>query len=217
MRDTKTPRSPVPETPADREIRAANKRKILKAASEVFAAKGFDGARIAEIATVAELPKANVYYYYATKEELYSATFAPLLEEWDSALQILQADTEPAVALRAYVQAKLKLGRKNPLEARLFANEVVRGGAFLSAADRAHIAKSTAASIEVFEAWMAAKKIRKIDPRHFLFMLWAATQFYADYEPIVNAVLQVKKLTAAHYDQALESIVSTVLGGVLLD
>ncbi|MFM9923211.1 TetR/AcrR family transcriptional regulator [Variovorax sp. H27-G14] len=189
----------------------------MKAASEVFAAKGFDGARIAEIATVAELPKANVYYYYATKEELYSATFAPLLEEWDSALRILKADTEPAVALRAYVQAKLKLGRKNPLEARLFANEVVRGGTFLSAADRAHIAKSTAASIEVFEAWMAAKKIRTIDPRHFLFMLWAATQFYADYEPIVNAVLQVKKLTAAHYDQALESIVSTVLGGVLLD
>ncbi|MGJ7572388.1 TetR family transcriptional regulator C-terminal domain-containing protein [Variovorax sp. RB2P76] len=217
MRDTKTPRSPLPDNPADREIRAANKRKILKAASEVFAAKGFDGARIAEIATVAGLPKANVYYYYATKEELYSATFAPLLEEWDSALQILQADAEPAVALRAYVQAKLKLGRKNPLEARLFANEVVRGGAFLSAADRAHIAKSTAASIEVFEAWMAAKKIRQIDPRHFLFMLWAATQFYADYEPIVNAVLQVKKLTAAHYDQALESIVGTVLGGVLID
>jgi hypothetical protein len=27
----------------------------------------------------------------------------------------------------------------------------------------------------------------------------------------------VKKLTAAHYDQALESIVGTVLGGVLVD
>jgi TetR/AcrR family transcriptional regulator len=217
MRDTSTPRSPKPETPADREIRAANKRKILKAASEVFAAKGFDGARIAEIATVAELPKANVYYYYATKEELYSATFAPLLEEWDSALRILKAETEPAVARRADVESKHNQGGNKPREARLFANEVVRGGTFLSAADRAHIANSTAASIEVFEAWMAAKKIRKIDPRHFLFMLWAATQFYADYEPIVNAVLQVKKLTAAHYDQALESIVGTVLGGVLVD
>ncbi|MBN8753245.1 MULTISPECIES: TetR/AcrR family transcriptional regulator [Variovorax] len=217
MRDTKTTRPPAPETTADREIRAANKRKILKAASEVFAAKGFDGARIAEIASVAELPKANVYYYYATKEDLYSATFAPLLEEWDSALRILKVETEPAVALRAYVEAKLRLGRKNPLEARLFANEVVRGGTFLSAADRAHIAQSTAASIEVLEAWMAAKKIRKIDARHFLFMLWASTQFYADYEPIVNAVLQVKKLTAVHYEQALECIVSTVLAGVLLD
>lgn len=215
MRDPKPARSTTLETPADREIRAANKRKILKAASEVFAAKGFDGARIAEIASVAGLPKANVYYYFATKEELYSAIFAPLLEEWDSALRILKVEVEPAVALRAYVEAKLKLGRKNPLEARLFANEVVRGGAFLSAGDRAHIAQSTAASIEVFEAWMAARKIKQIDPRHFLFLLWAATQFYADYEPIVNAVLQVKKMTGVHYEKAVESIVSTVLGGIL--
>ena len=217
MREARKTSPSEPDATADREIRAANKRRILKAASEVFAARGFDGARIAEIATVAGLPKANVYYYFATKEDLYSATFAPLLEEWDSALRILKVESEPAVALRAYVQAKLRLGRKNPTEARLFANEMVRGGAFLSGADRAHIAEVTDATIQVLESWVAAKKIRAVDPRHFLFMLWGATQFYVDYEPIVNAVMQTKRLTAAHDDQALACRVGSVLAGVLLE
>ena len=44
-----------------------NRRRILDAAIEVFALRGYDGARIAEIAERSRLPKANVYYYFRTK------------------------------------------------------------------------------------------------------------------------------------------------------
>ncbi len=218
MHDRKATRSARPDLDigVDKEIRAGNKRRIILAASKVFAAKGFHGARIAEIATVANLPKANVYYYYPTKEDLYSATFAPLLDQWDRALDILRVDADPAVAMREYVKAKLTLGRRNPIKAQLFTSEMLRGGIFLSQLDHTHIAKSTASSVKVLEVWIAEGKIRKVNPHHLLFMLWAATQYYFDYEPIVKTLLQVKRLTGAHYEQALDSIVETVLGGILI-
>lgn len=44
--------------------------KILKAAEEVFAEKGFDGARVDEIAKRAGVNKALIYYYFESKEKI---------------------------------------------------------------------------------------------------------------------------------------------------
>ena len=48
----------------------ANTQRILDAALEVFAAYGFQGARIDQIATAAGLSKPNLLYYFRTKEAL---------------------------------------------------------------------------------------------------------------------------------------------------
>ncbi|GLC29192.1 TetR/AcrR family transcriptional regulator [Clostridium omnivorum] len=46
------------------------KTKILKAAEAIFAEKGFDGARVDEIAKKAKVNKALLYYYFENKEKL---------------------------------------------------------------------------------------------------------------------------------------------------
>jgi TetR/AcrR family transcriptional regulator len=43
-------------------IRRANEARILRAAERVFAKAGFAGARMAEIAAAAGVPKANLHY-----------------------------------------------------------------------------------------------------------------------------------------------------------
>ncbi|TFG81079.1 MAG: TetR/AcrR family transcriptional regulator [Spirochaetales bacterium] len=47
-----------------------SKRRILDAAADIFADKGFDGARVDEIAKAAHVNKALIYYYFKSKEEL---------------------------------------------------------------------------------------------------------------------------------------------------
>lgn len=47
--------------------------KVLSAAFEVFAAKGFDGATMAEIASSAEVSKRTLYERYADKADLFRA------------------------------------------------------------------------------------------------------------------------------------------------
>lgn len=46
------------------------KQKLLEAAVEVFSEKGFDGARVDEIAARAQVNKAMLYYYFDSKEKL---------------------------------------------------------------------------------------------------------------------------------------------------
>jgi TetR/AcrR family transcriptional repressor of mexJK operon len=50
--------------------------KVLAAAFDVFAAKGFDGATMAEIASAAEVSKRTLYERYADKADLFRAILA---------------------------------------------------------------------------------------------------------------------------------------------
>lgn len=57
----------------DNELTA--RRRILDAAAREFAASGFDGARVDEIARKAGVNKALIYYYFKSKEELLAVLF----------------------------------------------------------------------------------------------------------------------------------------------
>lgn len=54
---------------------------ILVAAKKEFALKGYDGARLVEIAKNAGVPQALIHYYFHTKDELYVAVLEWLYEK----------------------------------------------------------------------------------------------------------------------------------------
>jgi TetR/AcrR family transcriptional regulator len=190
-----------------------NRGRILDAAVEVFALRGYDGARIKEIAERSQLPKANVYYYFRTKRAIYETIIANLIGEWDAALAQLDAARDPGEALSAYICAKLEFSRKRTAQSRLFANEVVHGGRFLSRAVRRHMHAATAEKAKVFESWMKAGLMDPVDPVHLFILLWGATQFYADFGVMATNGLGVQRLTRAHFAAAAETIAQIVLNG----
>jgi AcrR family transcriptional regulator len=53
----------------------STEEKILEAAKTVFHRKGFEGARMQEIADEAGINKALLHYYFRTKENLFDAVF----------------------------------------------------------------------------------------------------------------------------------------------
>ena len=53
-----------------------NRERILAAAAQEFAERGFDGARVDTIAKRAGVNKALIYYYYKSKEELLALLFS---------------------------------------------------------------------------------------------------------------------------------------------
>lgn len=199
----------------DEKIRARNIRIILDVAIDVFSRKGFDGTRIAEIAELAKLPKANIYYYFSSKEEIYSTIIANLISGWDDALSNLRTDRDPADALRDYVCAKLEYTRKNPRESRLFASEIIQGARFLSEKDRAHMRAATDKYVAVLDRWMQEGRMAKVDARHFFIMLWGATQFYSDFEPLACDALHSRSISKRHYDTAAETIMNSIVRGVI--
>ena len=54
----------------------ATKARLLAAAESEFAAKGFDGARLGNIAKAAGVQQALIHHYFADKEGLYREVLA---------------------------------------------------------------------------------------------------------------------------------------------
>jgi TetR/AcrR family transcriptional regulator len=201
-------KSPAKSASVDGErIGARNEAKILKAASIEFARKGLDGARIAEIAERAGLPHPNVYYYFRTKESIYRRLIGMLIEDWDRALENISPERDPMDAIAAYVRAKFEHARKHSTETRLFASEVMTGARFLTPSMRRHMRATTVRYAKVIDGWIAENKIKPIDSRHFLIMIWATSEFYSFLEPLVCDALEVKKLRPRDYKSGADSLI----------
>jgi AcrR family transcriptional regulator len=59
----------------------SSEEKILEAAKTVFHRKGFEGARMQEIADEAGINKALLHYYFRTKQNLFDAVFKAAFRE----------------------------------------------------------------------------------------------------------------------------------------
>jgi AcrR family transcriptional regulator len=57
------------------------KRKILRAAERLFAQQGYDGTSVDQVAALAQVNKALIYYYYKNKQALLNALFEELSKE----------------------------------------------------------------------------------------------------------------------------------------
>ncbi|HMQ58894.1 MAG TPA: TetR family transcriptional regulator C-terminal domain-containing protein, partial [Rhizobiaceae bacterium] len=67
---------------------------------------------------------------------------------------------------------------------------------------------------KVIEGWIAAGKLAPVDPHHLIFMIWAATQHYADFDAQVRAVLGERASAPDFADKAAEAVLAVILGGV---
>jgi len=107
-------------------------RRIISAAAEVFAAKGYDGARIEEIAERAGINKAMLYYHVGDKARLYAAV---LVESLDRALGLLRQATagraSPSEKLQAILDTLAEFGTSNPEFIPIVMREVASGGRHL--------------------------------------------------------------------------------------
>lgn len=195
-------------------IRRRNVEKILKAAESVFAKKGFAGASTAEIARKAGVPKANLHYYFRTKQDLYGSVLDAILEVWLDALdEELVAEADPATALGNYIARKMAASRDAPEPSRLWAIEVIGGARHVQPFLRNRLRRLVKEKSLVIEDWIAAGKMKPVDPAHLLFMLWAATQTYADFAAQIAAVLDRKTLDDGIFAAATQTITDLVING----
>lgn len=64
-----------------------SKQKILNVAEKLFAEKGFDGARVSEIASEAGVNKALIYYYFNSKEDILETLFTILIDDFKNLIK----------------------------------------------------------------------------------------------------------------------------------
>jgi len=126
MRPFDTSADPVSTKPRTR-IQREKEAAILEAALDLFSDNGFAGTTLDQIALSAGMSKPNVLYYFASKEDLYTALLKRRVANCFAPLEALRPDGDPLEELRGYIRRKMEIARKYPRESKLYANELLRG------------------------------------------------------------------------------------------
>jgi len=195
-------------------IRQVSVDHILAASEKVFAQRGFEGATMVLLAAAAGLPKANLDYYFGTKEQLYRAVLEGILALWlDDAAAWITPDRHPAEGLAGYVRAKMAHSRLRPRASRIFAGELLRGAPHIMLYLGIELRRRVTELAQVIAGWSANGLMDPVDPVHLLFNIWAMTQTYADFDVQIRAVLGKVSIDDAEFAVATETVVALVLKG----
>ncbi len=195
------------------EIRQQNEALILQAAEKVFAEAGFGGATMQLIADVAGLPKANLHYYFATKEELYRKVVSNIFDIWLHAAESMDNAPGPVEGIGAYIDAKMEISRRHPDGSKVWASEVMHGAPVIQDYLETTLRDWTAGRAALIKGWIDAGKMAAVNPDHLLYMLWAATQHYADFGHQIET-LNGGPLTDVQWREAKESVKAMILRGI---
>ncbi len=195
-------------------IRLENEQRILTAAEKVFAEAGFGGATMQLIADVAGLPKANLHYYFATKEELYRKVVSQIFEIWLHAADVFDGAEGPVQAFSAYIDAKMEISRRHPDGSKVWASEVMHGAPVIQDYLETTLRDWTAGRAALIQRWIDEGRMAPVDPRHLLYMLWATTQHYADFGHQIETLNGGKALSERQWREAKDSVKGIILRGI---
>ena len=195
-------------------IRAENERLILEAGERIFAQHGFRGSTMQMIADQARLPKANLHYYFDSKEKLYRCVVEKIFEIWLQAASSFENSDEPKEALKLYIYEKMQISRRHPYGSKVWANEVMQGAPIIQDFLETQLRSWTDGRIESIQAWIAAGKIRSVDPRWVMYMIWATTQHYADFGHQIETLNADAPLSEAQWEAASETVFEVIWNGL---
>ncbi len=195
-------------------IRAENERLILEAGERIFAQHGFRGATMQMIADQAGLPKANLHYYFDSKEKLYRRVVEKIFEIWLQAASSFENSDEPKEALKLYIYEKMQISRRHPYGSKVWANEVMQGAPIIQDFLETQLRSWTDGRIESIQAWIAAGKIRPVEPRWVMYMIWATTQHYADFGHQIETLNADAPLSEAQWEAASETVFEVIWNGL---
>ncbi len=195
-------------------IQEINRRIILEAALDVFSAYGFRGSTIDQISEKSGMSKPNLLYYFKRKQDIYVAVLEETLEEWLQPLHDLNPDGDPVEELRRYISRKIDMSSKRPEASRLFANEILHGAPAIKSFLSTSLKKLVDEKAAVIRQWVSEGRLAPIDPYHLIFMIWATTQHYADFDVQVRAILGAQVDRAGFAEQSAQAVLSLILNGI---
>jgi TetR/AcrR family transcriptional regulator len=205
---------PEPLRPRRVEIRQQNEALILRAAEKVFAEAGFGGATMQLIADLAGLPKANLHYYFPTKEDLYRRVVQDIFEIWLHAAEAMDNAPGPVEGIGAYIDAKMEISRHHPDGSKVWASEVMHGAPVIQDYLETTLRDWTLGRVALIQRWIDEGLMQPVDPRHLLYMLWATTQHYADFGHQIETLNGGKPLSEAEWAAAKASVKTMILRGI---
>lgn len=173
--------------------RENTRERIKNAAVEVFIEKGYDGARMQEIATRAEANKAMIHYYFRSKLDLFEAilreTFDEMFREMRQ-VQPLPKDVDPKFLFSQLIHLHFGFLVRHPELPKLLAREIHTGNPIVQnilADVMAKVRKELLADIlAAIRRMIQAKKLRPVDPLQTVWNVVSLSIFFFIAKPVLE-------------------------------
>lgn len=166
------------DTMSERDDNSTQER-IVDAAREAFVLRGFDGARMQDIADRAGINKAMLHYYFRSKQQLFNVVFRETLGKFQSAfVAVLQSDKPFVEKIRTMVEKDIDMLVRHPEIPMFVLTEMSR---------RSHAMEELAIDAKLPEllkefsrqakAAARRKEIRNVDPLDLFLNILALNRF----------------------------------------
>jgi len=197
-------------------IRAKTEQAIIQAAQEEFILQGFKGASVQSIADRAQLPKANVLYYFKNKENIYHAVLEQTLNMWDQGIGDILLEDGPKKAIEKIIAAKVKMAFENPNASKIYAMEIIQGAQHLKEFARTYLRQWVREKAKIFQIWINNGEMADINPVNLIFLIWSSTQHYADFETQVLTIMNRAEYEPEDIEQVTQFLTDMILRGCKL-
>lgn len=155
--------------------------RILAAAQQAFAEKGFDAASMQDIAQRAGVSKSNVFHHFKSKEELYFAVIGCACgAAREQVFNLLEGEVPFAIRLQRMMTADVEFMLDQPERSNLVLREITNTRPDdASQPAPALLQRNATELVEMVRAAQKAGEIRAdADPAAIAFLVLAANKFY---------------------------------------
>jgi TetR/AcrR family transcriptional regulator len=143
----------------------ATRESLLTAAAMLFAARGFDGVTVAEVARQAGANKALISYHFGGKLQLYRTIVREMFAELLSRVAPLRTDARPPdQVLREFIAIVGDTADSRPHLSRMMLREVIAGGPHLDQEILVYPMRAFAVVREIIERGVREGEFRPVDP-----------------------------------------------------
>lgn len=203
--------------PAEREN---TEEKILEAARDVFLTKGFDGARMQEIANAANINKGLLHYYFKSKDALFGRVFGLAFEAMMKRFaEILAADTELPFKIEQFCHTYITVVARNSYLPRFVINEISRQpDAFIARLRKRGEMPNAQIFFDQVKREAEAGKIRPIDGKQLIVNMLSLCIFPFLAKPMIQILANMPTAEFKAFIEARKTEVSKfVLDAIMIE
>jgi TetR/AcrR family transcriptional regulator len=200
------------------------RRKILDAAEEEFAAKGFDGARLSNIARGAGVQQALIHHYFSDKAGLYKGVIARAMEGmtaagWDILDRFVPKKRKKKVDVRGMIEAfahmLLSFYAQHGNMVAILRHEAMSGGPIARKISETTFKPQFEEIVRRLEELREAGEIADVDPRHLCISVVALASFPFTEESFLSSVWPIDPRLPSFLEERKKEVVEMVLARLL--